>query len=215
MIAIIDYEAGNVRSVQKAFEFIGAETLLTDDPARLLAADAVVLPGVGAYRDCMDSLCRKELQDVVRQAVRSGKPFLGICLGFQMLFDGSEEHADATGADVPGLGLFRGRVRKLLPEHGLKVPHMGWNALEMTDCGGTGRSALFEGLPENPFVYFVHSYYVEAADPGMVSGRTSYGRTIDVALSVGNVFGTQFHPEKSGEAGLAMLRNFMKGVRRA
>jgi glutamine amidotransferase len=215
MIAIIDYEAGNVRSVQKAFEFIGADILLTDDPEKILAADGVVLPGVGAYRDCMDSLGRKRLQDVARQAVLSGKPFLGICLGFQMLFDSSEEHADADGKDVPGLGLFRGRVRKLVLPDRLKVPHMGWNALEMTDCGGHGRSPLFEGLADGTFVYFVHSFYVEAADAGMVSARTTYGHPFDVALSVGKVFGTQFHPEKSGEAGLAMLRNFMKVVQSA
>lgn len=215
MIAIIDYEAGNVRSVQKAFAFIGADAVLTDDPERILSASGVVLPGVGAYRDCMDSLGRKALQDVVRKAVLSGRPFLGICLGFQMLFDGSEEHADATGADVPGLGLFRGRVRRLVPGSGLKVPHMGWNSLELTDCGGTGRSSLFDGIGEETFVYFVHSYYVEAAEAGIVSARTTYGTHFDVALSTGNVFGTQFHPEKSGEAGLAMLRNFMKVVRTA
>ena len=113
MIAIIDYEAGNVRSVQKAFEAIGADAHLTDRPGEILGADGVVLPGVGAYRDCMDSLARKSLQDIVRQAVCSGKPFLGICLGFQMLFDGSEEHAREDGGDVPGLGLFKGRVRRL------------------------------------------------------------------------------------------------------
>lgn len=215
MIAIIDYEAGNVRSVQKAFEFIGADVVLTDDPEKILSADGVVLPGVGAYRDCMDSLDRKALQGVARQAVLSGHPFLGICLGFQMLFDSSEEHADATGADVPGLGLFRGRVLQLLPGNGRKVPHMGWNALEMTDCGGAGRSPLFAGLDEDTFVYFVHSFYVEAADASIVSARSTYGSAFDVALSAGNVFGTQFHPEKSGEAGLAMLRNFMKVVRSA
>jgi len=213
MIAIIDYEAGNLRSVQKAFEFIGADARLSADPAEILAAEAVVLPGVGAYRDCMNSLARNRLQDVVRRAVTSGRPFLGICLGFQMLFDESEEHAEENGGNVPGLGLFRGRVRRLLPGPNLKVPHMGWNNLALTDCGGKGRSLLFDGLPEKPFAYFVHSFCVEAADSSIVSARTTYGGTFDVAMSSGPVFGTQFHPEKSGETGLAMLRNFLKAVR--
>jgi glutamine amidotransferase len=213
MIAIIDYEAGNLRSVQKAFEFTGADARLTDNPAEILAAEAVVLPGVGAFRDCMNNLGRKNLQDVVRRAVTSGRPFLGICLGFQMLFDESEEHADENGGNVRGLGLFRGCVRKLVPGPGLKVPHMGWNNLALTDCGGKGKSLLFEGLPENPYVYFVHSFYADCTDSSIVSARTSYGATFDVALSSGPVFGTQFHPEKSGDVGLAMLRNFLKAVR--
>lgn len=215
MIAIIDYEAGNVRSVQKAFEFIGADVVLTDDPHEILAADGVVLPGVGAYRDCMDSLGRKQLQDVVRQAVRSGRPFLGICLGFQMLFDASEEHAGADGRNVSGLGLFRGRVRRLEPGAGRKVPHMGWNALQLTDRGGKGVCPLFNGLPERPYAYFVHSYCVESEDPAIVSARTAYGEEFDVAMSAGSVFGTQFHPEKSGSAGLTMLRNFIREVHSA
>lgn len=213
MIAIIDYEAGNLHSVRKAFEFIGADARLTANSNEILAAEAVVLPGVGAYRDCMDSLGRKKLQDTVRLAVTSGRPFLGICLGFQMLFDESEEHAGENGGNIPGLGLFRGRVRRLLPGSNLKVPHMGWNSLQLTDCGGKGKSPLFEGLPDKPFVYFVHSFCVEAADPAIVSARTTYGTAFDVALSSGPVFGTQFHPEKSGEIGLDMLRNFMKAVR--
>ena len=163
----------------------------------------------------MDSLARKSLQDIVRQAVLSGKPFLGICLGFQMLFEGSEEHALENGGDVPGLGLFRGRVRRLAPADGLKVPHMGWNSLTLTDCGGRGRSPLFAGLPDVPFVYFVHSYYVESADPSIVSARSEYGAAFDVSLWSGNVYGTQFHPEKSGETGLTMLRNFMKVVNKS
>jgi imidazole glycerol-phosphate synthase subunit HisH len=213
MIAIIDYEAGNLRSVQKAFEFIGADARLTANPDEILSSEAVVLPGVGAFRDCMDSLGRKKLQDVVRRAVTSGRPFLGICLGFQMLFDESEEHAEENGGNVRGLGLFRGCVRKLLPGSDLKVPHMGWNNLVMTDCGGKGKSLLFKGLPDKPFVYFVHSFYVDAADSSIVSAKTCYGSTFDVALSSGPVFGTQFHPEKSGDTGLAMLRNFLEAVR--
>ncbi len=215
MIAIIDYEAGNVRSVQKAFEAIGADARLTDRPEEILGAEGVVLPGVGAYRDCMDSLARKSLQEIVRQAVRSGKPFLGICLGFQMLFEGSEEHAGPNGGDVPGLGLFQGKVRMLAPAGGLKVPHMGWNSLMLTDCGGRGRSPLFASLPDKAFAYFVHSFYVEAADPSVVSARAEYGAVFDVALWSGNVHGTQFHPEKSGDTGLMMLRNFMKVVKQA
>ncbi len=213
MIAIIDYEAGNLRSVQKAFEFIGADARLTDNPSEILAAEAVVLPGVGAYRDCMDALARKGLQDTVRTAVRSGRPFLGICLGFQMLFDESEEHALENGGNVPGLGLFRGKVLRLEPGNGLKVPHMGWNNLSFPERPGIGFCPLYAGLPDKPFVYFVHSFHVEAADPAIVSARTTYGASFDVALSAGKVFGTQFHPEKSGGTGLAILRNFMKVVR--
>ncbi len=214
MIAIIDYDAGNLRSVQKAFQFIGAEAVLTSDAAVILAADAVVLPGVGAFKDCMDSLKRKNLQDTVRQAVRSGKPFLGICLGFQMLFDESEEHSQENGGNVPGLGIYRGVIRRLQLDPSLKVPHMGWNCLEgvgTEPLQGRG-NPLFVRLPDQPYVYFVHSFYVDCTETTLVSARTTYGKTFDVSLWDGNVFATQFHPEKSGEVGLQMLRNFVRIV---
>lgn len=195
MIAIIDYGAGNLRNVEKAFRHLGHEAVVTDDREVILTADRVVLPGVGAFGDCMESIRSKGLESVIKTAVGSGKPFLGICLGMQLLFDESEE-----SPGVKGLGILKGRIRRL-PECGLKIPHMGWNDLR---C----RGALFEGL-SSPYVYFVHSYYLDAADKSIVSATTEYGIEIEVAVEQGNLFATQFHPEKSGEAGLRMLENFV------
>ncbi len=199
MIAIIDYGVGNLRSVEKAFQFIGSEAAVSSNPDFILSADAVVLPGVGAFADAMESLRRAQMVDVVKKAVESGKPFLGICLGMQLLFDYSEE----GGERVEGLGIFKGAIRQLPQNMGLKVPHMGWNAIEIQKD-----SSLFRNLPENPYVYFVHSYYLTAENKEMVEATTRYGMEFDVAVAADNVFATQFHPEKSGEVGLTLLKNF-------
>lgn len=200
MIAIIDYGVGNLRSVEKAFHFIGTEAEISSDSDFILKADAVVLPGVGAYADAMKSLEDAGMVDVVKKAVASGKPFLGICLGMQLLFDYSEE----GGERVEGLGIFKGSIRQLPPDMNLKVPHMGWNSLKTAQgC------PMFKGLPEKPFVYFVHSYYLTAGDRSLAAAGTSYGIDFDVAVFRGKVFATQFHPEKSGEIGLNILRNWL------
>jgi glutamine amidotransferase len=207
MIAIIDYKAGNLRSVAKALEFIGEDAAVTQDSDCISKADGVILPGVGAFADGLESLESVGLDGVIREVIDKGTPFLGICLGYQMLFDYSEEHA-GNGNIVKGLGIFRGAVRQIPQNMGLKVPHMGWNNLLIQT-----ESALFSGLPDSPFVYFVHSYYVDSDDRSIVSARCRYGIPFDVAISTGKVFGTQFHPEKSGDIGIAMLKNFMKVVR--
>ena len=194
MIAIIDYDAGNLRNVEKAFHFLGHEAVVTDDPNLIEAADQVVLPGVGAFGDCMESLRAKGLELTIKRVIESGTPFLGICLGMQLLFEESEE-----SPGVAGLGILKGRIRRI-PDCGLKIPHMGWNDI---DC----RGRLFEEL-DKPYVYFVHSYCLDAADKSIVSARTDYGIQIEAAVERGNVFAAQFHPEKSGEAGLKMLTNF-------
>lgn len=199
MIAIIDYGVGNLRSVEKAFQFIGMNAEVSSDSEFILSADGVVLPGVGAFADAMESLQKAGMIDVVKSAVKSGKPFLGICLGMQLLFDHSEEGGDR----VEGLGIFKGCIRQLPLDMNLKVPHMGWNHLEYDkNC------KIFEGLPENPFVYFVHSYYLTAENRENVIARTDYGIKFDVAVGHDNVFATQFHPEKSGKIGLHILRNW-------
>ncbi|HEX9060151.1 MAG TPA: imidazole glycerol phosphate synthase subunit HisH [Clostridia bacterium] len=199
MIAIIDYGVGNLRSVEKAFQFIGMNAEVSSDSEFILSADGVVLPGVGAFADAMESLQKAGMIDVVKSAVKSGKPFLGICLGMQLLFDHSEEGGDR----VEGLGIFKGCIRQLPLDMNLKVPHMGWNHLEYDK-----NSKIFDGLPENPFVYFVHSYYLTAENRENVIARTDYGIKFDVAVGHDNVFATQFHPEKSGKIGLQILRNW-------
>ena len=196
MIAIIDYDAGNLRNVEKAFHFLGHEAVVTDDPNLIEAADQVVLPGVGAFGDCMESLRAKGLELTIKRVIESGTPFLGICLGMQLLFEESEE-----SPGVSGLGILKGRIRRI-PDCGLKIPHMGWNDI---DCHGR----LFQGL-EKPYVYFVHSYCLDAEDKSIVCARTDYGIQIEAAVERGNVFAAQFHPEKSGEAGLKMLTNFAR-----
>ncbi|MCX8129186.1 MAG: imidazole glycerol phosphate synthase subunit HisH [Clostridia bacterium] len=200
MIAIIDYGVGNLRSVEKAFHFIGAEAVVTSDREYIMAADAVVLPGVGAFADAMESLEKYGMVDVVRNVINSNKPFLGICLGMQLLFDYSEE----GGERVPGLGVLRGAIRQLPQNMGLKVPHMGWNSIKIN-----GGSPLFKELPEKSYVYFVHSYYLKAEDRSIVAATTDYGIQFDVAVAEGNVFATQFHPEKSGDLGLQILKNWI------
>lgn len=203
MIAIIDYGVGNLRSVQKAFEFIGYDAVITSDREAILNAKGVVLPGVGAFADAMERLEKAGLRNTVKEAVASGKPFLGICLGMQLLFEYSEE----GGERVEGLGIFKGSIRQIPQGMGLKVPHMGWNSISLK-----GDSPLFKGLPQHPYVYFVHSYYLQAEDAALVAAETVYGVGIHAAVARGNVFATQFHPEKSGEVGLQILRNYMKVV---
>ncbi len=202
MIAILDYGAGNLQSVVKAFRFLGCKPVVTADPDELAEASAAVLPGVGAFGEAMYRLKGSGLTKPVLDFIGSGRPFLGICLGLQMLFEESEE---APG--VPGLGVLKGRVCRIPGSPGLKIPHIGWNSLDLRDRGG-----LFEGLEEHPYVYFVHSYYLKASDRAVVTATAEYGVTIDASVRRGNLFATQFHPEKSGRAGLRMLRNFADAV---
>ena len=199
MIAIIDYDAGNLRSVEKALQALGEETVITRDRDEILSADRVILPGVGAFGDAMEKLHQYGLVEIIRQVVQNGTPFLGICLGLQLLFEESEE-----SQGVPGLGILKGKIRRIPNTPGLKIPHMGWNSLILRP--GT---RLFSGLGEDPYVYFVHSYYLEAADPEIVAARTDYGVEIHAAVEKDNVFACQFHPEKSSDTGLQILKNFI------
>lgn len=199
MIAIIDYGAGNIQSVSKALRHIGCDCFITNKKDEILSADGAVLPGVGSFGDTVDSLNKYGIKDAVTEFINSGKPFLGICLGLQLLFPGSEE---SEGAE--GLGIFDGTITKIPNGEGLKIPHMGWNSLKITKG-----SRLFKGIEENPYVYFVHSYFLNAADKSIVAAQTEYGVTIDAAVESGNVFATQFHPEKSGSTGLKILKNFV------
>jgi len=199
MVAIIDYDAGNIRSVEKAVEHLGKDRILTRDPGEILKADHVILPGVGSFGDAMKRLSEYGLTEPVREVVKRGIPFLGICLGLQLLFEESEE-----SPGIGGLGIFKGRIRKLPEGEGLKVPNIGWNSLEIKK-----ESRLFEGLSDDPFMYFVHSYYADAEDKTIVSAQIEYGARADVALEAGNVFACQFHPEKSSKEGLRLLMNFL------
>lgn len=197
MIAIIDYGMGNLRSVSKAFERLGYTVNVTREPRVIADASHVVLPGVGAFPDCMRNLEQMGLVDPIRQALSSGKPFLGICLGLQLLFTESEEFGLHKG-----LGWIRGRVVRF-KTNGLKVPHMGWNSLNMKKP-----TPVLEGLPADAMVYFVHSYYVAPEDPSLIATTTEYGMPFASSITVGNVFACQFHPEKSQAVGLMLLRNF-------
>jgi glutamine amidotransferase len=197
MIAIIDYGMGNLRSVSKAFERLGCTAAVTREPRVIADASHVVLPGVGAFPDCMRNLEQMGLIDPIRRALSSGKPFLGICLGLQLLFTESEEFGLHKG-----LGWVRGRVVRF-KSNGLKVPHMGWNSLTILKP-----SPVLEGLPADAMVYFVHSYYVAPDDPSLIATTTEYGLSFASSISAGNVFACQFHPEKSQSVGLMLLRNF-------
>ncbi|MDO4563257.1 MAG: imidazole glycerol phosphate synthase subunit HisH [Clostridia bacterium] len=199
MIAVIDYGAGNLLSVEKAFRYLGYDCAVTDNAYIIKEATHVVLPGVGSFGDCCALIREKNLYGVIEEVVAAGTPFLGICLGMQLLFDKSEESPDAKG-----LGVFRGTIKRLPEIKGLKIPHMGWNTI---NC----RGKLFRNLESSPYVYFVHSYYLDACDKTIVSATADYGTSIDAAVECNNVFGVQFHPEKSGEAGLLMLKNFAGG----
>ncbi|MBM6826754.1 imidazole glycerol phosphate synthase subunit HisH [Mordavella massiliensis] len=200
MIAIIDYDAGNIRSVEKALKFLGQDVKITRDPEEILSAEKVILPGVGAFGDAMGKLKEYGLDQVIRKTAGKGTPFLGICLGLQLLFERSDE---APG--VEGLGILKGEILRLPEKEGYKIPHMGWNSLELVHNG-----RLFRDLPEDPYVYFVHSYYLKAADETIVKARTEYTTAIDASVEQGNVFACQFHPEKSSETGLKILKNFVE-----
>lgn len=203
MIAIIDYDAGNIRSVEKALTFLGECPLITREPAEILGADGVILPGVGAFGDAMQKLQAYGLDEVVRTCVDRNMPFLGICLGLQLLFEGSEE-----SPGVEGLHILDGRIVKIPSEGGLKVPHIGWNSLQFPN-----RGRLFENISENPYVYFVHSFYLQAADESIVTATADYGVQIHASVEKGNLFACQFHPEKSSDVGMQILTNFIKAVR--
>jgi len=198
MIAIIDYQMGNLRSVQKGFERVGAAATVTSDPAVLADADKLVLPGVGAFEDAVAELDRRGLIDPIRVAIDGGKPFLGICLGLQLLFDVSYEHGRHEG-----LGVLAGEVVPFELPPKFKVPHMGWNQLEV--CRN---APILSGLPDDSFCYFVHSYYVVPQDEQVIATRTEYDRPFCSMIWRNNLFATQFHPEKSQAAGLQILRNF-------
>ena len=200
MIALIDYGSGNLRSVSKALEHEGADVRLVDSPAGLDGADAVVLPGVGAFGDCVRNLRERGLWDPIARWLADGRPFLGICLGYQLLFDSSEETPG-----VKGFGYFPGKVKRF-HDAGLKIPHMGWNSLDRD------AHSLWAGLPANPYVFFVHSYFPVPDDPSIVTSRTTYGETFAASVARDNVAAVQFHPEKSQEIGLAILRNFIRSI---
>ena len=197
-IAIIDYQMGNLRSVQKGFEKVGHQALITADPAEIASADKVVLPGVGAFGDAMAELKLRELVGTIRETIEQGRPFLGICLGLQLLFDVGYE-----GGEFAGLGILRGKVVRFDLPPQLKVPHMGWNR------GAFQRRAPhLEGLADGAYFYFVHSYYVVPEDPNVVAIETDYGHPFCAAIWRDNIFATQFHPEKSQSDGLRILKNF-------
>lgn len=198
MIAIIDYNAGNLKSVEKALLYLEQECEITRDFHRIETADKVILPGVGAFGDAMDQLKKYELDKVIREVTAAGTPFLGICLGLQLLFEGSDE-----SQGVEGLHILDGQILRIPDQPGLKIPHIGWNSLTLQNDG-----RLFEGIEENPYVYFVHSYYLKAKDENIVKATAEYSTTIHASVEQGNVFACQFHPEKSGKVGLSILNNF-------
>lgn len=200
MIAIIDYDAGNIKSVEKALLSLGQEVVITGDREKILSADKVILPGVGAFGDAMANLRRTGLDRVIHEVAAQGTPFLGICLGLQLLFERSDE---APG--VEGLGLLEGEILKIPEQEGLKIPHMGWNSLHLEH-----RGRLFEGVQEQSYVYFVHSYYLKAKDESIVKASTEYSTHIHASVESGNVFACQFHPEKSSDVGLKILKNFVE-----
>ena len=204
MIAIIDYDAGNIRSVEKAFEYLGQDTNVTRDPLEIFRADHVVLPGVGAFGDAMGRIREYGLEDTITEVVKKEVPFLGICLGLQLLFDRSDE-----SDGVSGLGILRGEIKQIPAKdnsgNSYKIPQIGWNSLKFR---GEGR--LFKGLEDEPFVYFVHSFYLRATDRNIGTATTDYGVSIDASVESGNVFACQFHPEKSSEVGMQILKNFLE-----
>ena len=199
MIAILDYDAGNIKSVEKAMQLLGQEVTITRDRREILNADKVILPGVGAFGDAMEKIRQYGLYEVIHEVTEQGTPFLGICLGLQLLFERSEE-----SPGVEGLGILKGEILRIPETPGLKIPHMGWNSLDFRNNG-----RLFENLPEESYVYFVHSYYLRAADEKIVTAVTEYGTQIHASVAQGNVFACQFHPEKSSDVGIQILKNFV------
>ena len=200
MIAVLDYDAGNTGSVVKAIQALGQDAVLTRDIAKIKSAEKVILPGVGVFGDAMEKLKKYELVDVVHETINSSKPFMAICVGLQLLFDSSEE-----SPGVKGLSVFSGQIKRIPATDGLKVPQIGWNSLHLERD-----SRLFKGIKEGAFVYFVHSYYLAAQDESIVTATTEYGTHIHAAVEKDNVFATQFHPEKSSEVGLTILKNFLE-----
>ena len=198
MIAIIDYDAGNLKSVEKALQYLGEECIVTRDKEKLLKADKIILPGVGAFGDAMEKLHKFELVDVIHKLVKENKPFLGICLGLQLMFESSEE-----GPGVKGLGLLPGKIVKFPEKEGYKIPHMGWNSIDVKEG-----SRLFKGVSNNSYVYFVHSYYLQAENENDVAATTEYITHVHASVEHDNIFACQFHPEKSGDVGLRILKNF-------
>lgn len=204
MIAIIDYGAGNIQSVYKALKFIGADCKVTSDKDEILNADGAILPGVGSFGDAMDTMTKRGIKDTIIEYTKSGKPFLGICLGLQLLFPESEETPGVKGLDI-----FKGTITKIPNQNRtLKIPHMGWNNISIKQKNG-----IFKGIEGEPYVYFVHSFYLKAQDKDIVAATTQYGVEIDAAVQKSNIIATQFHPEKSGEVGLKMLKNFVEMVK--
>lgn len=200
MIAIIDYDAGNLRSVEKALQYIGEKTIITRDKKEIFGADKVILPGVGAFGDALGKLRQYDLEAVIRDVADKGNPLLGICMGLQALFDRSDE---SKGVD--GLSVLSGDILAI-PDDGVhKIPHMGWNSINFPK-----KSKLFDGIPEGSYVYFVHSYYLKAADESIVAATTDYVVNIHAAVEKDNVYACQFHPEKSGDIGLSILKNFAR-----
>lgn len=198
MIAIIDYDAGNLKSVEKALVYLGQDVIVSRDPQEILEADKVILPGVGSFGEAMENLNKYHLTEVIREVVDRKTPFLGICLGLHLLFEGSEETPG-----VKGLGILKGKITKIPDAPGLKIPHVGWNSIENNPA-----SRLFAGIENQSYVYFVHSYYLQAENESEVAASTEYGTHIHAAVESGNVFACQFHPEKSSSVGLHILSNF-------
>ncbi len=203
MTAIIDYDAGNIRSVEKALQALSEEAVVTRDRDTILKTDRVILPGVGAFGDAMDKIRGYGLEEVIKEVVADKTPFLGICLGLQLMFEKSEE-----SEGVKGLSLLKGEILRLPEIPHLKVPHIGWNSLAYPNQG-----RLFQGIPENSYVYFVHSYYLKAEEEEIVTAATEYGTTIHASVEKDNIFACQFHPEKSSDVGLRILKNFI-GIKR-
>ncbi len=201
MVAIIDYGAGNLQSVKKALDFLGCDSVITDNPQVNEGASHVILPGVGSFGDAMACIRERNLEDVIKKAADGSKPFLGICLGLQLLFADSDETPD-----VKGLGVFDGKIVTIPRDMGLKVPHIGWNSVSIKQKDG-----IFKDIKDDSYFYFVHSFYLKDAPEDIVAGTTEYGVNIQCAVGKGKVYATQFHPEKSGEAGLKLLKNFVEG----
>ena len=200
MIAIIDYDAGNIKSVEKSLNYLGEEAIITRDHDEIVNSDKVILPGVGAFADAMEKIRHYGLEETIHEVVEKNIPFLGICLGLQLMFESSDE-----GPGVKGLGLLPGKILRIPKSGDLKIPHMGWNSLHLQNNG-----RLFQGIPEDTYVYFVHSYYLHAEEPEIVKAVTDYSTTIHASVEKGNVFACQFHPEKSSRYGLKILENFAK-----
>ncbi len=200
MISIIDYDAGNIRSVEKALKYLGKDAVITKDRDVILSSDHVILPGVGSFGDAMNKLRSYKLDNTIYDVVEKRIPFLGICLGLQLLYESSEE-----SSGVSGLGILKGKILRIPEAEGLKIPHMGWNSLDIKES-----ATLFKNIKENPYVYFVHSYYLRADDENEVMATTNYSVNIHASVERGNVFACQFHPEKSGSFGLGILDNFIK-----